>query len=376
MRWFHQLLILVGLTALTAAAGTPVLAQDSVGLNTDLIPGATVSGTFGAAPDAASDAPIVYTFKGIAGDLVTAEAVAITPGVMPVLTLLDSAQIRLFQAQGDPLTPGDTRLTYRLPSSGAYILEVTPLAANDPPGDFVLHFEIAPAVSTQPLAASGTPSRTLQPGAYTFSAPADLRLSGQNWQGEIRDERGQISARVGDLPAAVITVDQPGNYDLTILSGEVTVEYRARPDLEPTPTPTSTPAPTNTPTIQIAPNDANYQLTIPLDGEASLSEAVSYPSGDREDRVFFDITGINPGENLPGGRALLTITATCSGVGVEFVSFFAAGQSFGCGATIVEPIVQRPVTFDSRTGSILITAAGGDGTYVQWTLTGTTRRVN
>jgi len=68
----------------------------------------------------------------------------------------------------------------------------------------------------------------------------------------------------------------------------------------------------------------------------------------------------------------LVIQATCFGTGTEHVTFFTGGQTYSCGQTLVD----REVTYDSRTGQVTITATGGEGTYVQWVLTGTATRTN
>ncbi|MCB9455599.1 MAG: hypothetical protein H6671_06400 [Anaerolineaceae bacterium] len=125
------------------------------------------------------------------------------------------------------------------------------------------------------------------------------------------------------------------------------------------------------------PADSNYVLvgaswSIPLDTTASVTEFVSYPGGDTEDRVRFSVTGMNPNSSLSGGRARLILAVSCFGTNTDQVQFFTNGQTFTCGQTIVD----REVTFDSNTGSVVITAVGGAGTYVQWVLTGTATRVN
>jgi hypothetical protein len=99
---------------------------------------------------------------------------------------------------------------------------------------------------------------------------------------------------------------------------------------------------------------------------------VSYPGGDTEDRVRWDITGMNQNPSLSGGRARLTLAVSCFGQGIENIQFFTGGQTYSCGQTIFD----EEVTYDSRTGQVVITAVGGDGTYVQWVLTGTAVRVN
>jgi hypothetical protein len=113
-------------------------------------------------------------------------------------------------------------------------------------------------------------------------------------------------------------------------------------------------------------------LDIPLNNTASSLDFVSYPGGDTEDRVRWDVTGMNPNPSLPGGQARLVIAASCFGNGTQHVQLFTGGQTYSCGQTLVD----KDITYDSRTGSIVITAVGGDGTYVQWVLTGTATQTN
>jgi hypothetical protein len=103
-----------------------------------------------------------------------------------------------------------------------------------------------------------------------------------------------------------------------------------------------------------------------------VTDFVSYPGGDTEDRVRFDVTGMNPNSALSGGRARLILSVSCFGTGTQNLSFFTSGDTFSCGQTIAD----REVTYDSRTGQVTITAESGTNTYVQWVLTGTATRVN
>ena len=136
--------------------------------------------------------------------------------------------------------------------------------------------------------------------------------------------------------------------------------------------PTATYTPTDPPPV--APPDANFNdpLNIPLDSTASVTDFVSHPTGDTVDRVRWDITGMNPNTVLSGGRAQLTISISCFGTGTDHVQFFTGGQTYSCGQTIVD----REVTYDSRTGQVTITAVAGESTYVQWVVTGTATRIN
>ncbi|MCB9436469.1 MAG: SH3 domain-containing protein [Anaerolineales bacterium] len=142
------------------------------------------------------------------------------------------------------------------------------------------------------------------------------------------------------------------------------------------PTATYTPSytPTTPPPPPTAPPDTTSlpPLNIPLDETASATDYVSYPNGDTQDKISWNVTGMNPNVALPGGRARLVITATCFGTGTEYITFFTTGQTYSCGQTIVD----REVTYDSRTGLVTIDAIGGSGTYVQWVLTATATRLN
>jgi hypothetical protein len=144
--------------------------------------------------------------------------------------------------------------------------------------------------------------------------------------------------------------------------------------LAPSATYTPSYTPTTPPAAQIAPEDARFNnpLNIPLDSTASVLDFVSYPGGDTEDRVRWDITGMNQNSSVSGGRARLVIAVSCFGQNTDQVQFFTGGQTYSCGQTIVD----SEVTFNSKTGSVVITAVGGQGTYVQWVLSGTATRVN
>ena len=207
---------------------------------------------------------------------------------------------------------------------------------------------------SQPLQATPTYTNTIQPLQATATT-----------------ETGQATATYtatleGQQPTATqpqqATATSTASYTPTIVPEQATATYT------PSYTPTTPPPP------QIAPEDARFNnpLNIPLDSTASVLDFVSYPGGDTEDRVRWDITGMNPNSSLSGGQARLVISVTCFGENTDQVQFFTGGQTYTCGQTIVD----QEVTNDSRTGSVTITAVGGDGTYVQWVLTGTATRTN
>lgn len=160
----------------------------------------------------------------------------------------------------------------------------------------------------------------------------------------------------------------------TVVQPTATYTATYTPSYTPTATYTPSYTPTTPPPAQTAPEDARFNspLDVPLDNTVSVLDFVSYPQGDTEDRVRYSVTGMNPNSSLSGGRARLVIAVSCFGEGTEHIQFFTGGQTYTCGQTIVD----QEVTADSNTGSVVITAVGGDATYVQWVLTGTATRVN
>ncbi len=150
--------------------------------------------------------------------------------------------------------------------------------------------------------------------------------------------------------------------------------HTSTPTLAATATYTPSYTPTTPPPAPTAPPDPNFNnpLNIPLDSTASVTDFVSYPDGDTEDRVRWDIIGMNPNASLSGGRARLILAVSCFGTGTQNIQFFTGGQTYSCGQTIVD----GEVTYDSRTGQVTITAVAGTNTYVQWVLTGTATRTN
>ncbi|HML23140.1 MAG TPA: SH3 domain-containing protein, partial [Aggregatilinea sp.] len=158
---------------------------------------------------------------------------------------------------------------------------------------------------------------------------------------------------------------------------QVAPTYTYTPSYTPTfqqPTHTYTPSytPTTPPAAQIAPPDSNYAFNVALDTTGSFTEFVSYPGGDTQDRVGYTVTGMNPNVAFSGGRARLVIAASCFGNGLEYVQFFTAGNTFGCGQTILD----TEITYEQRTGLVTINAVGGEGTYVQWVVTISVTRIN
>jgi hypothetical protein len=232
--------------------------------------------------------------------------------------------------------------------------------------------ETAPIVAAPPpppAAPTHTPTPSITPGGPTLTpspttnASVTATYTPTPSPTPTQPTNGQATATYTATPTYTPTATEPTN-------GQATSTYTPSPTTQATPTYT----PTSPPAAQVAPSDANFNnpLNIPLDNTASVLDFVSYPGGDTQDRVRWDITGMNPNVSLSGGRARLVLAVSCFGTGIENVQFFTGGQTYFCGQTIVD----QEVTYDSRTGQVTITAVGGENTYVQWVLTGTATRVN
>jgi hypothetical protein len=131
-------------------------------------------------------------------------------------------------------------------------------------------------------------------------------------------------------------------------------------DTQPTDQPTTAP-PTATEAVQqVAPADSAFFVDVNIkDGQATLSDFVSYPDGDTEDEVFWNIVGFD--SITTAGN--LQVIITCTGDGAGSVTFFSGGSTYACGDTF-----SQFVTNDSDSGLIRVTATSGDNTYVQYTL--------
>jgi len=117
----------------------------------------------------------------------------------------------------------------------------------------------------------------------------------------------------------------------------------------------------------VAPPDEDYRLTVVADGgdEVSLTDAVSYPAGDTQDSVSYSVD-----RRFALGQ--LEIRAFCDGEGEENIEFFHSlgGETFNCdptGTLVVDRLVGPDIP---GSGTITITALGGENTFVTWILEG------
>ncbi len=127
-----------------------------------------------------------------------------------------------------------------------------------------------------------------------------------------------------------------------------------QPPVQPTsPPPTEAPA-------QVAPPDSSFFVDVSVkNGQATVSDAVSYPDGDTQDEIFWNIIDFDSVTTAGD----LEVIITCTGTGTENVTFFSGGSNFSCG-----DIISRIVTNDSDSGLIRVTAVSGTGTLVNYSL--------
>lgn len=356
----------------------------------------TVALTLGSAqplPDDQPAAPVTAPSGPVETEEVTSPGS--TPAALPVSCTVSSASnvnLRIGPGTGNPvvgvLIPGAAQAVagvspdgawYALLISGQAVWVAADVVNTQGACDQVPVVEAGQAVPTPVVTeavtvVSGTTTATTTPTATSPVVLTEEVNAGQVATATRTPTATQIGATQPSLqPTAtststhtatviVPTATNPATATLTPTVRQVTATY----------TPSYTP--TTPPAAQIAPEDARFNnpLNIPLDNTASVLDFVSYPGGDTEDRVRWDITGMNQNASFSGGRARLVISISCFGQGTNQIQVFTGGQTYSCGQTIVD----REVTYDSRTGSAIITAVGGSNTYVQWVLTGTATRVN
>jgi len=218
-------------------------------------------------------------------------------------------------------------------------------------------------------------------GVYTNWYQILVPIYGSGW---VRDDVVGLGGDCADIPALppdntpILPSATPTITNTPTPTSTFTPTYTPTPTNTPTNTPTptasDTPRPTATEVIQIAPPDTDFNspLTIVLGGTTSVSEFVSFPEGDREDMIRWDITGMSESVSSPNGRAQLTINATCFGNATDTIQFTVGTSTFECGDTIVD----REVTFDTKTGSVTIEALSGENIYVQWVLQASATHLN
>ena len=114
------------------------------------------------------------------------------------------------------------------------------------------------------------------------------------------------------------------------------------------------------PPIQTAPEDGSYFVDVSVkNGVVTHSDYVSYPNGDVEDEIFWNVVDFDS-TTFAG---TLEVIITCTGEGASNLNFFSSGSNYACG-----DIISRTVTNDSDSGLIRVTATGGDNIYVGYTL--------
>lgn len=361
-------------------ADSPVVATGNTVFNVTGNPDATQVATV-------STSTAGFAFSALLQDAGTTLAVVAGNDAMPAFVTIPatSSTYKIIVTSANGLD-GDVSLSL---GSGASVDSSDATEASDATEDAGTPSDSSDATetATSESDSTATSTSTLVPGTTptSTSTPSTTPTTGQQQQ-----QTNPTSTRTPTptrTPTSTSTTQQQVNatatytpsytptYTATATVQQPTATYT--PSYTPTYTATATYTPSYTPTTppaaQIAPEDQrSYAFNIDLDTTASILEFVSYPGGDTEDRVVYDVRRMNPNVAFSGGRARLVISASCFGENTDQIEFFTGGQTYSCGQTIVD----REVTFDSNNGSITITAVGGEGTYVQWVLTGTATRIN
>lgn len=155
-------------------------------------------------------------------------------------------------------------------------------------------------------------------------------------------------------PTATVPSSQP-----TEAPGQPTQPPSQPTQVPPTQVPPTQVPPTE-PAAQVAPPDSALFVEVSIkNGQATVSDAVSYPGGDTQDEIFWDVVDFD--SITTAGD--LEVIITCTGTGTQNVTFFSSGSNYSCG-----DVIERFVTNVSDSGLIRVTATSGTDTYVQYTL--------
>jgi len=215
--------VVVVVTALVAALPGHTQAQ----IGGTISYGSSVVGTLSATTQS-----LTYSFNGGAGDLVTVEALGLTSGLDPTVTLLGPDQQIVTTSSDDRYLTGnpDVYLSLFLPAAGPYSLVVS--SQNATIGDFLLQLRGQPPGSTTPLAYDTPLSVPLSPDAaqhtYHFDTACPTTLTVDNQAApdfafvvRVRNAQGKVFALLrgpNKLEDRVMLPDQSGRYLLEVLS--------------------------------------------------------------------------------------------------------------------------------------------------------------
>jgi hypothetical protein len=290
-------------------------------------------------------------------------------GISRVELFVDGSLIRSSKTPEDTPQEQYTLLQPWVPAQpGEYVLSVAAFRSDGTASNpakitiIITEAEAQPTVEDQPCQVMASTRINIRTGPGTNYGILDILplgetvpVKGKNaestwWQIDYKTITGWVFAEL-TYPEGSCEDIQVVNVKPPSTSAD---ETPAAPELEATGVQTPQSAPSDP--------DLNPPLIIPVNLTASVSDHVSYPEGDRVDKVNYDVSGLNPGD-----KARLIITSVCAGSGLEHIKISSGGQTFGC----TQPIVNREVTVDSKSGTITIEAVGGTGTNVFWVLTGT-----
>lgn len=136
----------------------------------------------------------------------------------------------------------------------------------------------------------------------------------------------------------------------------------AVPDTYSTPTPTSTPA-------KVARDNEYPDVAVPYDGDpVSVSGAISYPGGDRQDTIGYHWTNF-PGTSYTPSGTQFRISISCSGDGTEYAQIvFSDNSTRPCNEEGYN-FVQLMYYDVEDNGMFTIRLTDGEDAYVEWFVT-------
>ena len=316
-----------------------------------------------------------YTFVAAPGALVTIQAVGLTDGMAPSLTLLSPLQQPLASSSADPLGLGGTvRLTYLIRDTGPHFVLV-----GGTPGSYMVRYgSLAPGAITPLTPGVPTPGQIAQgiTLAYSFTAdpiqPLNLTISSPDpnlpFAARLLGESGQQLATWAGPSSAVRGVIIPegaGTYYVMVSSsvaapgGLLTVQIAAAgvassppivapPVVQPPPV---QPPPAQPPVVQPPPagicvayaQQANTVVNIRSGPGTNYAIAAQIPAGGTFQITGRDFTGQWYAGTLPGGAigwvssTVVALTGSCSQLALIGAS--PAGPAITATPTLPGPLL-------------------------------------
>jgi len=328
--------------------------------------------------------PTAQIFNLLTADITQLNVRALTAGFGFNLQLRNTNGALIAVIDGLP------QASLTIPGAGMYEISVVPTNP-DLTGSVELVVgtgiaQAAPTTAPQVVAPAPTDRCTVSSSGSVnirSGAGTNFTVIGSLNAGQYLDVTGVVADRTwyavntgsgqGWVAASVVSLNGPCN-NLSVVQSPTAVPVAATAtqanNAAPTATeqtnnvaPTATqPAPTATTAAPAAPIDNDYSVALDRNSGGQFSDVISYPDGDRSDRVSARVENFDSVNTF----AQFNVTVVCNGTGAEFVRWGTTpnSQNLSCNSS-----VNMIFTTDSNNNSVFISLPDGSGqAYVNYTI--------